>query len=114
MTQTKHMSDETARLIDQEVRILIDRNYDRAKKILEDNMDIMHAMKDALMKYETIDAGQIEDLMNRCETIRPPQGWTDSEAKPAEPAPQAEEVKVEPKVEPVNTPDDTESNNKDS
>ncbi|MCV5263587.1 ATP-dependent metalloprotease, partial [Escherichia coli] len=62
VTQTKHMSDDTAKLIDDEVRQIIDRNYDRAKKILEDNMDIMHAMKDALMKYETIDARQIDDL----------------------------------------------------
>ncbi|MBD1576096.1 ATP-dependent zinc metalloprotease FtsH [Vibrio sp. S11_S32] len=81
MSQAKQVSDETVRLIDQEIRTLIDRNYDRAKQILEDNMDIMHAMKDALMKYETIDAGQIDDLMNRSETIRAPQGWGDESPK---------------------------------
>ncbi|EMP4398046.1 TPA: ATP-dependent zinc metalloprotease FtsH [Vibrio parahaemolyticus] len=75
VTQTKHMSDDTAKLIDDEVRQIIDRNYDRAKKILEDNMDIMHAMKDALMKYETIDARQIDDLMERKAEIREPAGW---------------------------------------
>ncbi|NMU25104.1 ATP-dependent metalloprotease, partial [Vibrio parahaemolyticus] len=63
VTQTKHVSDDTAKLIDDEVRQIIDRNYDRAKKILQENIDIMHAMKDALMKYETIDARQIDDLM---------------------------------------------------
>ncbi|AMG06590.2 ATP-dependent zinc metalloprotease FtsH [Vibrio parahaemolyticus] len=78
VTQTKHMSDDTAKLIDDEVRQIIDRNYDRAKKILEDNMDIMHAMKDALMKYETIDARQIDDLMERKAEIREPAGWGDS------------------------------------
>ncbi|MEL7365525.1 MAG: ATP-dependent zinc metalloprotease FtsH [Pseudomonadota bacterium] len=93
VTQTKHMSDDTAKLIDDEVRSIIDRNYERAKQILEDNMDIMHAMKDALMKYETIDAGQIDDLMERKADIREPAGWGDnpsnkseakSEAKPDE------------------------------
>ncbi len=78
VTQTKHMSDDTAKLIDDEVRQIIDRNYDRAKKILEDNMDIMHAMKDALMKYETIDAHQIDDLMERKSEIREPAGWGDN------------------------------------
>jgi cell division protease FtsH len=81
VTQTKHMSDDTAKLIDNEIRILIDRNYDRAQQILKDNMDIMHAMKDALMKYETIDAGQIDDLMERKEEIREPQGWTTDSAE---------------------------------
>ncbi|WP_033003187.1 ATP-dependent zinc metalloprotease FtsH [Vibrio azureus] len=84
VTQTKHMSDDTAKLIDDEIRTIIDRNYDRAKQILEENMDIMHAMKDALMKYETIDAGQIDDLMNRKTEIREPAGWGDKPtAKPA-------------------------------
>ncbi|MGF1725931.1 ATP-dependent zinc metalloprotease FtsH [Photobacterium nomapromontoriensis] len=78
VTQSKHMSDDTAKLIDLEVRELIDRNYERARHILMSNMDIMHAMKDALMKYETIDAGQIDDLMERKKEIRAPKGWDDS------------------------------------
>jgi len=76
VTQTKHMSDDTATLIDEEIRKIIDSNYIRSKEILEANMDILHSMKDALMKYETIDAGQIDDLMERKEEIRDPQGWT--------------------------------------
>ncbi|RUO78219.1 ATP-dependent zinc metalloprotease FtsH [Pseudidiomarina taiwanensis] len=74
VTQHKHMSDETVRAIDQEVKLLIDRNYERAKRILEENVDILHTMKDALMKYETIDADQIDDLMNRRE-VREPRDW---------------------------------------
>jgi cell division protease FtsH len=74
VTQHKHMSDETARAIDQEIKLFIDRNYDRAKRILEENIDILHSMKDALMKYETIDADQIDDLMNRRE-VREPRDW---------------------------------------
>ena len=83
VTQTKHMSDDTAKLIDDEVRKIIDRNYERARRILVENMDIMHAMKDALMKYETIDAGQIDDLMARKEDIREPAGWADHVANAA-------------------------------
>ena len=105
VTQTKHMSDDTAKLIDTEIRQIIDRNYARAKQILEDNMDIMHAMKDALMKYETIDAGQIDDLMERKSEIREPAGWGDNqnnkpEAKVEEKTDSQPEEKVaEPKAE---------------
>ena len=74
MGKTQHMSDETASLIDAEVRLLIDNNFDRARVYLNDNMDILHAMKDALMKYETIDANMIEDLMQRRE-VRVPADW---------------------------------------
>jgi cell division protease FtsH len=61
----KSMSDSTQVLIDNEVKEIIKRNYDRAYKLLTDNIDILHAMKDALLKYETIDADQINDLMER-------------------------------------------------
>ncbi|TKF86385.1 ATP-dependent zinc metalloprotease FtsH [Vibrio breoganii] len=93
VTQTKHMSDDTAKLIDDEIRQIIDRNYARARQILEENMDIMHTMKDALMKYETIDAGQIDDLMERRSDIREPAGWGE-QSKPVE------EPKAEAKAEP--------------
>lgn len=99
VTQTKHMSDDTARLIDTETRTIIDRNYDRAKQILEDNMDIMHAMKDALMKYETIDAGQIDDLMERKAEIREPAGWGDQANNASDDKPDANDNKSEPAVE---------------
>ena len=77
MSRASSMSDDTARAIDAEIKSLIDRNYERAQQILEDNKDILHTMKDALMKYETIDAKQIDDLMNRTE-VRPPADWDDS------------------------------------
>ncbi len=107
VTQTKHISGETAKLIDEEVRLIIDRNYDRAKKILEENMDIMHSMKDALVKYETIDAGQIDDLMERKDDIREPAGWGDQAKSQQESAPEpkaeAKPQQAEPKVERVCT-----------
>ncbi|SBS35853.1 ATP-dependent zinc metalloprotease FtsH [Vibrio toranzoniae] len=124
MSQAKHVSEDTTRLIDEEIRILIDRNYARAKQILEDNMDIMHSMKDALMKFETIDAGQIDDLMERKDDIREPAGWSDqAKAEPVkeEAKPEAEvqsEAKAEPdaeesKVEEVKSESD-DAQNKDS
>ncbi|WP_261924081.1 ATP-dependent zinc metalloprotease FtsH [Shewanella sp. NFH-SH190041] len=76
MAKSKHMSDETAAIIDSEIKVIIDRNYQRTKQILTDNMDILHAMKDALMKYETIDSPQIKDLMARRD-VRPPADWQD-------------------------------------
>jgi len=54
MAKAKHMSDETAHAIDEEVRAIVNRNYARARQILIDNMDILHAMKDALVKYESV------------------------------------------------------------
>ncbi len=77
MGKAKHMSDETAHTIDEEVRKIITRNYKRAKQLLEDNMDILHAMKDALMKYETIEMEQIKQLMER-RPVTPPRGWEDN------------------------------------
>lgn len=78
MSKAKHMSDDTARAIDAEIKSIIDRNYDRAESLLKDNMDILHAMKDCLMKYETIDAKQIDDLMARRD-VRPPADWDDDQ-----------------------------------
>ncbi|TNG95605.1 ATP-dependent zinc metalloprotease FtsH [Pasteurellaceae bacterium USgator11] len=78
MAKAKHMSDETAHLIDEEVRQIVERNYQRARQILLDNMDILHAMKDALMKYETIEEEQIRQLMERRE-VTPPPGWEGDE-----------------------------------
>ncbi|MDY3693612.1 MAG: ATP-dependent zinc metalloprotease FtsH [Proteus mirabilis] len=74
VAKAQHMSDETARTIDEEIKAIVDRNYVRARQILMDNLDILHSMKDALMTYETIDAPQIDDLMNRRD-VRPPAGW---------------------------------------
>ncbi|TKB49286.1 ATP-dependent zinc metalloprotease FtsH [Ferrimonas sediminicola] len=95
MAKASHMSDETAKMIDEEIKDIIDRNYRRSLSILEDNMDILHSMTDALMKYETIDAKQIDDLMARRD-VREPADWTsgDSGDKPTggskvEPEPKA-------------------------
>lgn len=79
VTQHKHVSDETAHAIDGEIREVIDRNYNRAKQILTDKMSILHAMAQALMKYETIDRGQVDALM-RGEVPPPPADWNDDDS----------------------------------
>ena len=75
---TQQYSDETSKHIDEEVRRIIEDCYSRAQKILEDNRDILEAMKDALMEYETIDAEQVDDLMAR-RKVRPPRDWNDDD-----------------------------------
>jgi len=77
VTQHKSVAEDTARVIDEEIRSVIDKNYERAESILKENIDILHAMSDALMKYETIDKYQIDDLMAR-KQVRAPEGWDDT------------------------------------
>ncbi|AYG06239.1 MULTISPECIES: ATP-dependent zinc metalloprotease FtsH [Pseudomonas] len=72
--QSASFSGETAKLIDSEVRSIIDQCYGTAKQILTDNRDKLDAMADALMKYETIDAEQIDDIMAG-RTPREPRDW---------------------------------------
>ena len=78
VTQHKQVSDVTVHIIDEEVRRIIDRNYNRAKSILEENESKLHAMAKALMKYETIDNLQIQDIMEG-RTPRQPQDWASSD-----------------------------------
>ncbi|NBB92749.1 MAG: ATP-dependent zinc metalloprotease FtsH [Gammaproteobacteria bacterium] len=78
VTQHKNISDETHRQIDKEVRKIIDSAYQRAKQILTEKDEQLHLMADALMRYETIDSKQIDQIMNG-EEPDPPEGWGDSE-----------------------------------
>jgi cell division protease FtsH len=84
VTQHKQVSDETAHAIDEEVRRVIETNYKRAREILDTNLDKLHAMADALIKYETIADDQIKDIMAG-RTPRPPDGWDDSASSPPGP-----------------------------
>jgi len=76
VTKHKSVSDETSHTIDEEIRLFIDRNYARAEKILNDNLEKLHVMADALLKYETIDAKQIEEIMAG-KIPGPPEDWSD-------------------------------------
>src|ERR1700676_2237212 len=77
VTQHKQVSDETAHAIDEEVRRVIEMNYKRARQILETNLDKLHAMAEALIKYETLADEQIRDIMAG-RTPKPPEGWDDT------------------------------------
>jgi cell division protease FtsH len=104
VTQHKAMSDDTAHAIDEEIRSLIDNNYDRAEAILKDNMDKLHAMADALMKFETIDSEQIADIMEGRDP-RPPKGWgDDSGDTPGGNAPSAEAKEDDKAEKPIGGP----------
>jgi cell division protease FtsH len=77
VTQHKQVSDETAHAIDEEVRRLIESNYKRAREILETNIEKLHMMAEALIKYETLADDQLKEIMSG-RAPRPPDGWDDS------------------------------------
>ncbi|HSC05738.1 MAG TPA: ATP-dependent zinc metalloprotease FtsH [Steroidobacteraceae bacterium] len=81
VTQHKQVSDVTAHAIDEEVRRLIDGNFQRARQILTSSLDKLHSMAEALIKYETIDEGQLKDIMAG-RTPQPPRDWDDSTPTP--------------------------------
>ena len=93
VTQHKVVSDVTAHAIDEEIRRIVDTNYDHATQILKDKLDKLHKMADALMKYETVDDKQIADIMEGREP-KPPKDWTDSD--PTEPASSKSGVDTKP------------------
>ena len=96
VTRHKQVSDVTAHAIDEEVRNLIDTCYTEAKNILEENIEKLHTMANALVKYETIDENQIKDIMEGREP-RVPEHWDDSD--PGTPA-KAQPAPADPKSTP--------------
>jgi len=95
VTRHKNISSETQRSIDEEVRGIIERNYQRTKSLLQENMAKLHTMAAALIKYETIDAEQIDDIMSGKEP-RPPEGWSDADHNGSAPATVREPVTAPP------------------
>ena len=90
VTQHKMVSDETAHLIDEEVRDIVDRNYQRAHTLLESNIAHLHTMADALIKYETLGADQIDDIMMG-RAPRPPEDWLDDDSSRGSRGPDVED-----------------------
>ena len=78
VTKTTHMSEATMQKVDSEIRKIIDEQYAVARKLIEDNSDKMHAMAQALLEWETIDAEQIDDIMEG----RPPRAPKSSAPPP--------------------------------
>jgi len=81
VTQHKAVSDLTAKQIDEDVRAVISRNYERAHRLLDENMDKLHTMAQLLIKYETIDSAQIDAIMEGREPGEP-KGWSDGSNNP--------------------------------
>ena len=86
VTKTTTMSEETMRKVDSVIRRIIDEQYTIARKLIEDNKEKIHAMAKALLEWETIDAEQIDDIMNG-KPPRPPKDWTPSINKAVPPVP---------------------------
>lgn len=74
ITRHKDISEATSSVVDSEVRDILNRNYQRAEKILKENIDKLHAMATALVKYETITPEQIKDIMEG-NPVRDPASW---------------------------------------
>ena len=84
-SQSSNMSDDTTKDIDDEIRMFIDTNYARAENILNDNLDKLHVMAKALLKYETIDRAQIDAIM-KGDVPPPPQDWSDDDNSTLDPS----------------------------
>ncbi|MGA1740574.1 MAG: ATP-dependent zinc metalloprotease FtsH [Pseudohongiellaceae bacterium] len=99
----KVLSSETTKAIDEEVRSIIDSCYSKAQKLLEENRDILEAMKDALMEYETLDVGQIDDLMAR-KKPRTPAEWHDDDYQSGSPNSESKNESKESSEKPIGGP----------
>jgi cell division protease FtsH len=101
VTQHKQVSDETAHVIDVEVRRVIDLAYSKARDILVTHRAKLDTMANALIKYETLDESQIKDIMAGRD-VKPPEGWDDASGGPGgKPAVTTPEL---PKTPPIGTP----------
>ena len=95
VSKHKEVSDHTAELIDNEIRKIVERNYNRAKEILESNVELLKKMAEALIKYETLDSDQMDDLMAG-KPAREPKNWNVEDEK-AEKTTQLEDISAEEK-----------------
>ena len=81
VTRTTQVSEATMQTVDSEIRRIIDEQYALARRLIEEHSDKMHAMAKALLDWETIDAEQIEDIMQG----RPPRPPKPTQSQPQPP-----------------------------
>jgi cell division protease FtsH len=98
VTQQRQISGDTAEAIDKEVRIIIDRNYQRSKNLILENMDKLHAMANALLRFETIDHDQIDDIMNGRPVREPPEDTDQYTPPKGSGAPSGGQPRTEPPI----------------
>lgn len=98
VNQNKEVSDKTAERIDEEVRDIVDRNYKHAHQLLSKHLSTLHLMADGLIKYETIDADQIKEIMAGKEPS-PPVGWEAFKGVEKEKTPPKDTVGVPPNAD---------------
>ncbi|MGH8327499.1 MAG: ATP-dependent zinc metalloprotease FtsH, partial [Steroidobacteraceae bacterium] len=103
VTQHKQVSDGTAHAIDEEVRRVIEGNYQRAREILTSALDKLHLMAETLMKYETIDEHQLRDIMAG-RPPQPPSGWDDTLLGKTPPSPPPAPTPTKPAAGPTTPP----------
>jgi cell division protease FtsH len=104
------LSGETARIVDDEVRRIVDESHAQAAAMLKEHEDVLHKTAEALMKYETLDAAQVAELMDRKEPTPPP-GWGEdsSNTPPSSGAGVVSEDKPKSNVTPIGGPADQQS-----
>jgi cell division protease FtsH len=102
VTQHKHVSDDTARRIDDEIREIVETAYKTATDLLNANLDKLELMAQALMRYETIDSAQIDQIMTGQEPD-PPEDWTEDDSDRGK-ASVAEDGDAEPEASPIGGP----------
>lgn len=96
LTRTSHISEETMRAVDNEIRRILEEQYTTARKLIEDNADKVEAMAQALLKWETIDADQIDDIMAGKPPREPKVSQPAGAAQPAAPAAVAAAAAAQP------------------
>lgn len=109
MARTNALSPETGKLIDDEIHAVIERNYQRAEQILRDNMDKLHIMGEALMKYETIDDEQVRQIMEEGRFPDAPEDWSAEGDAPMDAQPPATETVVDASLDADQTAPDVDN-----
>lgn len=98
MAKPTNISEATMQKVDQEVRAIIDQQYNVARRLIEDNRDKMEAMTQALLEWETIDAEQINDIMEG-RAPRPPKDFSDTKSNGSDKTPPTSGVKIDDATE---------------